>query len=418
MDELEIFGRLALAFGIGLAVGVERGWQTRDAEKGSRALGIRTLSLIGLLGGGFGLLGQMTHDLVLGVGAAGVFILLTTIYLTGLSRNDDRGATTEFAAALTFVLGVVAMRGSMTVAAAAAVLMVATLDLKQPLHSGLKKIEDFELRAAIKLLVVSVVILPVLPNRGFGPGGILNPYVMWWIVVAVSAISFAAYAGIRLFGARAGALGVGALGGLASSTATTVTFARLAAKSPKLTAAAAGGMAVACGVMFVRATVLVGVFYREALATLLPALGVSAGAAFVMGVAFVRRAKAAADGDMALGSPSDIGTGVKFVLALILVALATYYGQEMLGQAGALAAAAAGGLVDIDATTVTMSRLGAAGTVPAREVIAGIFTAIGVNSLAKAIYATVIAGRSFTRFAVLIFGAPVLFGIAIYLVVR
>ncbi len=413
--EIEIFGRLALAFGIGIAIGIERGWRTREAEKGSRALGVRTLALIGLFGGGVGLLGQLTSDIVVAVGLAGIMVFLTAVYFTGLQHSDDRGATTEVAAAFTFVLGIVAVRGDMTVAAAAAVLTVAVLDLKQPLHSWLKQIDAAELRAAIKLLVISVVMLPVLPNRGYGPGAILNPYVMWWIVVAISAISFAAYAAIRMFGARSGALGVGLLGGLASSTATTITFARLIATSPKLTHAAAGGMAVASAVMFARALVLMGIFYADALRLLLVPLVASAIAAFAVGLVLARHdIKTRSDADVALGAPSDIGTGIKFMVAMMVIALATHYGQDLFGQTGALAAAAAGGLVDIDATTVTMSRLGAAGTVPSTEVVAGIFMAVLVNSLAKGTYATVIAGRSFVRFAALIFALPAGLGIALY----
>lgn len=332
MDEIEIFGRLALAFGIGLAVGIERGWRTRDAEKGSRALGVRTLSLLGLLGGIVGLAGRITHDAVLVIGLAGVFAVLITIYVTGFRRSEDRGATTEIAAAVTFVLGIIAVRGDMVVAAAVAVLVVAVLDIKQPLHNWLQKIDGVEMRAAIKLAVISVVILPVLPNRGFGPGAVLNPYVMWWIVVAVSAISFAAYAGIRIFGARVGALGVGVLGGLASSTATTITFARLVKTSPKMTRPAAGGIAVASAVMFTRALILTGIFYTDALRHLMVPLVGSAIVALGLGAFLSWQSGKSADADVELGPPSDIGTGVKFMLALIVIALATYYGQQAMGQ--------------------------------------------------------------------------------------
>src|SRR5688572_18120864 len=120
MEQLEIFGRLALAFGIGLMIGIERGWQTRDMQAGTRALGVRTFSLVGLLGGMLGVTGQMTDDLVTAFGAIGFVGLIAVIYVTGLKHEASRGATTEIAAILTFTLGIVAVRGDMAVAAAAA----------------------------------------------------------------------------------------------------------------------------------------------------------------------------------------------------------------------------------------------------------------------------------------------------------
>lgn len=408
MEQVEIFGRLALAFGIGLMIGVERGWQTRDMQAGTRALGARTFTLIGLLGGVLGVAGQLTGDLVTAFGAIGFVGLIGVIYVTGLRNEAGRGATTEIAAIVTFVLGIVAVRGDMAVAAASAVVVAAILGVKKPLHRWIERIESDELSAAIKLLVISVVILPVLPNRGYGPGEAVNPYVLWWIVVAIAALSFAAYAGIRILGEKAGSAAVGLLGGLVSSTATTIAFARFAKAHPPLARAAAGSIALAGAVMFVRALVLTGILFRSAVEALwLPLVAASLTSIAVAGFLNIGpRQKEKSDGALNLKATADIGTGLKFVAVFVAIALATEYARQYFGGQGAIAASALGGLVDIDATNATMARLGASGAVSVAEVATAVIIAAAVNSVAKGVYAVAIAGRRFIFYAALVFLTP------------
>jgi uncharacterized membrane protein (DUF4010 family) len=407
MEQTEIFGRLALAFGIGLMIGIERGWQTRDMEQGTRALGVRTFSLIGLLGGALGFIGRMTDDTVTALVAAGFIAFIAVIYVTGLKHEAGRGATTEVAAILTFLLGLVAVRGDMAVAAAAAVVIAATLGIKKPLHRWIERIESDELSAAIKLLVISVVILPVLPNQSYGPGEVINPYVLWWIVVVIAAISFAAYAAMRLFGERAGAASIGLLGGLVSSTATTISFARFAKAHPPVARIAAGGIALASAVMFVRALVLTGILFRPALEVLwLPLIAASLTSAAIAGVLSLRSENKRRDGALGLKATADIGTGLKFVAAFVAVVLVTEYARQAFGGQGALVAAGLGGLVDVDATNATMARLGAAGSVSVAEVATAVIIAAAVNSIAKGVYAVAVAGQTFAPLVILVFLPP------------
>lgn len=415
-DQVEIFGRLALAFGIGLMIGIERGWMSRDMQAGTRALGARTFALIGLLGGALALTGQLTHDAVTAVGIAGFVAFVVVIYVTGLS-GSGRGATTEVAAVLTLILGIVAVRGDIAVAAAAAVIVAATLGFKEPVHKWIERIDKDEITAALKLLVISVVILPVLPDQGYGPGEVINPYVMWWIVVVIAAISFAAHVSIRLFGERAGAAGLGVLGGLVSSTATTIAFARFAAAHPPLARTAAASIALASTVMFVRALVLTGILFSDAIALLwLPLVIASLASAAIAGFLSFGSKTKKADGELGVNATADIVTGLKFVAAFIAVALATHYARDAFGPQGALLASALGGLVDVDATNATMARLGASGGASAVEVAAAVILAVAVNSVAKAVYAVVIAGRSFTRLAALVFFPPLAAAAIAYLV--
>ena len=408
MEQTEVFGRVVLAFGIGLLIGIERGWQSRDMRDGTRALGARTFSLIGLLGGALGLVGQLTTDAVPALGTIGFIALITTVYFKGLKNGGDRGATTEVAAVLTFVLGIVAVRGDMAVASASAVIVAAVLGLKKPLHRWIGRLESDELNAAIKLLVISVVVLPVLPNKEYGPGGVINPYILWWIVVVIAALSFASYTAIRLLGERAGVAAVGLLGGLVSSTATTVAFARFAKSHHSLATAATAGISLAGAVMFLRALVLTGILFRPAVDQLwIPLVSASLMSAAIAGaLGLASRQQNTTSAALSLKATADVATGLKFVAAFAVIALATEFARQLLGTSGAIVASALGGLVDVDATNTTMARLGASGAAPVQEVVAAVVVATSINTLAKGGYAIAIAGRPFARLAALAFLPP------------
>ncbi len=418
MNEVELFGRLALAFAIGLMIGIERGWQSRAMETGTRALGVRTFALIGLLGGALGLVGQLTDDLVTALASLGFVAMIVIIYFTGLMKDQGRGATTEVAAILTFVLGIVAMRGEMEVAAASAVIVAATLGVKKPLHEWIKRIDEDEVTSALKLLVISVVVLPLLPNRGYGPGETINPYVLWWIVVVIAAISFAAHTAMRLLGQKAGAASVGLLGGLVSSTATTIAFARFAKTHEPMTRYAAGSIALACAVMFIRALILTGILFNEAVETLWLPMIVASATSLAIAALLSFSDQPKKDGGIELEAAADIGTGLKFVAAFVAVALATHYAQQAFGHHGALIASALGGLVDVDATNATMARLGASGGATVVEVTIAVLLAAAVNSVAKGVYAVAIAGKRFLPLAALVFLPPLATAGAAFLIER
>ena len=202
MDDLDLFKRLGMALAIGLLLGAERGWQMRLAPEGSRIAGIRSFALIGILGGAWALLAQEVGELAMAVAFAAFAALVIAAHLMHLRRfPDEQGITTEIAALLTFCLGALSVRGHQMPAAAVAVVAVTLLSLKETLHHLVERIEAAELKAATKLLLISVVVLPVLPNQGFGPGEILNPYRLWLIVVLIAGISFVGYLAMKLAGA-------------------------------------------------------------------------------------------------------------------------------------------------------------------------------------------------------------------------
>ena len=169
---------------------------------------------------------------------------------------------------MTFALGAASVLGEMAPVAASAVVAAFLLTIKARLHRFVARIDRLELDAVIKLGLISVVVLPLLPDQGYGPGGTFNPYQLWWAVVVVAGLSFLGYLGMRLAGAGLGILMTGFFGGLASSTSTSLVLARLARERPALVPVVAAGIVVAGAITFLRILVLVGVFQPALLAPL------------------------------------------------------------------------------------------------------------------------------------------------------
>src|SRR5690606_7619866 len=198
----------------------------------------------------------------LGVGAwiamfALLELLVITGYLAAVRLNRDDGLTTEFALMVTFLLGSLALAESALLAAACAIVVTLLLSLKARLQQALRQLSTAELSGALKLLFISVVLLPNLPNQGYGPWQVFNPYATWWMVVLIAGIGFAAYVAIRLLGARHGRLVTALLGGMVSSTAMTLTLSRL--DTPQLRPALAAGLLATSALMFPRVLLEVGV---------------------------------------------------------------------------------------------------------------------------------------------------------------
>ena len=222
---LLIFRNLGVALAIGLMVGLERGWQQREADAGQRVAGLRTFAIIGMAGGVTGLLAERMGPLVLGLGLIAIAAMLIAAHVMSSQDRGEYGITSEMAAFTTYGLAALATSGAPAVAAAGAVVTATLLGLKPELHRWLARLDREELLAALKLLMMSVLVLPLLPDRGIGPWDTLNPLRIWQLVVIVAAISFAGHFAVRLLGQARGILTTGVFGGLASSPALTLQFA-------------------------------------------------------------------------------------------------------------------------------------------------------------------------------------------------
>jgi uncharacterized membrane protein (DUF4010 family) len=279
--EQQIFYHLFVALAIGLLVGVERGWEGRDAGEGQRVAGIRTYGLVGLLGGCSALLAAPLGAIATGLIFIGLAGVLTAVYITNLHEEHDAGITSLIAALLVYILGLMAGFGQVAEAGAAAVVATLLLQYKPVLHHWISTLEGSELQAGIKLLLISAVVLPILPHQGYGPWQALNPYEMWWMVVLVAAISFVGYFALKLGGARKGAVFTGLFSGLVSSTALTLHFSRLTRRDPLVAPTMATGILLACGTMFPRMFLVASLINPQLLPLLLVPAGIMATLVYV-----------------------------------------------------------------------------------------------------------------------------------------
>lgn len=392
--EQTIFYQLGVALAIGLLIGVERGWQRRAAQEGQRIAGVRTYGLTGLLGGCSALLAGLVGPFVIGLVFIGMTGVFTAVYIANLRQGEgaDVSITSLVAALLVFIFGALAVSGMEEIAVAFGVVTLLLLEYKPLLHRWVRALEEGELRAGSKLLLISAVVLPLLPDRGFGPWQALNPYEMWWMVVLVAAISFIGYFALKLGGARKGAVLTGLASGLVSSTALTLHFSRLARHEAALASVLATGILLACGTMLPRMLLVASLINREIFhALLLPAV-VMAVLVYVPALYYWLTATfKQPEPRTQLRNPLELKTAIGFGVLLALIMLLGRALQEWLGETGVLLLAAASGVADVDAITLSLARLSQNG-LALHTAAYGIVIAAAVNSLVKAAIASVVGG--------------------------
>ncbi len=288
MEPLEAAGRLAAALAAGLMIGLERGWRERERPDGARVAGLRTFTLIGLLGGVLGLLPGPAWPLAAGLAA--VALLFAVAFRPSASASGSFSITTAVAGLVTLGLGALAAQGQMLAALGTATVVALLLGLKRELHAGIRRLDARELTALLQLAVLTGAVLPLLPDAGYGPYQALNPFRLWLAVIVIAALSLLGHAASHWRGPEQGLLWAGLLGGLASSTAATLALARAARAQPALAVAAAAGSVAACGMMFLRMAAVVSVLQPALALPLGGALAVLGTAAFLLPLALLRPA--------------------------------------------------------------------------------------------------------------------------------
>ena len=226
-----------------------------------------------------------------------------------------------------------------------------------------------------------MVILPYLPNTGLGPYAALNPYQLWWAVILIAGLSLTGHFAMRITGAQRGVLWTGILGGLASSTATTLALARYARAQPSLAGAAAAGTLASCGVMFFRMVVLLGVIQPTLLPTFGSALVVTGVVLLCMALWGWRKLNRTAVGEGAVGAmaPFDLGTALGFGVLLAVMSVLVPAAKQWLDTSGLYVLSAVSGLADVDAILISLARLHGAGGLSTGATV----TALGLATLAN-----------------------------------
>jgi uncharacterized membrane protein (DUF4010 family) len=396
---MELFLNLAVALGIGLLIGLERGWRGRDASEGQRVAGIRTFPLISLSGALAAVLAEAHGAVVLGFVFLGFAALVVGAQLMRSAPQRDYGITSSVASLLTFVLGATAAAGFPAASVAVAAITAMLLGLKHEIHTWLATVEQHELVATLKLVLISFVLLPVLPDQGFGPWQVLNPFRLWLFVVLITGIGFIGYFAMKLAGQRFGAMLTGFIGGLASSTALALSFARLARDQAGTHTVLAAGVVLASTTMFPRILLEVGVVNPSLLLRVLPVVlamaAAAAGAAFWLWRKGDKQDDAGAQ-HIALPNPFELRPALKFAGLLAALMLASRAAVEWFGDRGIYALALLSGAADVDAITLSLAQLASGGLGETTALHGIVFAAIS-NSVAKGVLVGVIGGRAMGR---------------------
>ncbi|WP_297973014.1 MgtC/SapB family protein [uncultured Amaricoccus sp.] len=394
METNEIISRLAVALAIGLLVGLERGWRTRDEREHQRAAGLRTFALSGLLGGVAGLLALEFGGVLLGLLFAGFAATFALFQWLEARLDDNVSATTAVAGMLVFLLGALAVAGELVPAVAAAVAMTLLLALREHLHRWVAMLTWPEIRAVLTLAAMSFLLLPVIPDRTVDPWGTVNPHEIWLLAILIAGISFAGYVAVRAFGERSGIMAMAAAGGLVSSTATTLALAQMEKGQPGSARLLSAGILVSSNVMLVR----VGLVALGLNPALLPRLALPLGAAALVLLAaallLVWRTRRRAGPALTIDNPLAVGTALSLAAVMAAVMLAAELARRWLGDVGVLIVAGVSGVVDVDAVTISMARLSAGGAgLDAATAALAILVAVGVNTASKAVLAGWVGGR-------------------------
>lgn len=349
-----VFVHLAVALGLGLLVGLQRTW-SRHPEAG-----IRTFPLITVLGFVAALLADDFGGWIVGAGLLGVvaFLLAANWGILHTTQTRDFGVTTEMAALVMYGVGALLAVGWLAPALVLGGVVAVLLHAKEPLHDLAERIGDADIQALIRLCIIALVILPVLPDRDFGPFQVLNPFEIWLMVVLIVGISMAGYVAFKLFGTRAGAVTAGLLGGLISSTATTVSYARRSRAEPARSAGAALVIVLASTVVFGRVLAELGVVAPELFGRVAPPLVLMTLVMALVAAVFVLRV-GDVDGHELEDQepPSDLKAAILFGVLYAAVLLGVAFAREYFGPRGLYAVAAISGLTDIDAITLSTAQL-------------------------------------------------------------
>lgn len=380
---------LAWSLGLGLLVGLQR------ERAASPLAGFRTFPLVAALGTVCAWLSQGRGGWVV---AAGLVALAATLVMANVLRaragERDAGITTEVATLLMFGVGAYLPDGNPTVAMVLAASTAVLLHLKPQLHNLAHRLGDHDFRAIMQFVVIALVILPVLPNEPFGPFNALNPHRVWWMVVLITGISLGGYLVHKAAGDRVGVLAGGLLGGLVSSTATSVTHSRHARGQPSLAAAATTVILLASSIVFPRLAVLVwaadpahALQYLPPFATLLALLAAFAAWAW-------RRHQAAPASLPVPSNPTELRSALAFTLLYAGILVGVAYARERHGNQGLLWLAAVSGLTDMDAITLSAAQLSSNGAARPSEALRAILVAAASNLAFKSLLVGLCGGRT------------------------
>lgn len=399
--------RLFVAGLLGGLIGIERERAAHASEERMFA-GVRTFPLFALLGAS---LAVATGEI--GIATIAGFLAVAALALVAYwrtSSSGEVGTTTESAALATYWIGAIAGSGALILAAAIGITIAVLLAAKERLEALTQAMSREELSATLTFAVIAVVILPLLPDRGYGPWNVWNPRGLWQIVVLVCGLSFAAFLAMRVWGSRRGVYLSGIFGGLVSSTAVTVSFATHSRTTPAGSTQLAAGGGLASTVMLLRVAFLAAVAGPSVLTYLGPFLGVTAIGGGIAIALLARRSASAPPLETGLTNPFQLREAIRFAVIYGIVLFAVEASRRYLGTWGIMAASVVAGLVDMDAITLSLASLSGR-VLPPEAAAGGIALATLTNTAAKAVYAAWRGEARYKRGMAAILGASFVAGV-------
>lgn len=404
-----LFQKGAISLLVGALVGIERERSSEDHQK--LFAGIRTFPLIALLGFLSGLLGTAIAPWVLGVFAAGFMAMVIVSYFLE-ARTGFHGATSEVAAIVVFILGVLIHHEFYIVAVATSVVLTLFLSLKAPLQQLVSHVQAEDIYATLKFAIITAIILPILPNTTLGPLDVLNPRQVWYMVVLIAGISFAGYVLVKVFGSKKGLALTGMMGGLVSSTAVTLSFSQKSREAPELGKTFASAIVLACSIMFPRILVEIAVVNRSLLAFIWPFIAILtvSGVGASMLLLFGKKKDSTTDVD--LKNPFELMSAIKFGLIFAVIIFASKAAQIYLGDGGVYLAAGLAGLTDVDAITLSMANLSKT-TLSESTASVAILIAVVMNTIVKGSIAFSLGAAALRRYTLPGFGLVLITGLAL-----
>lgn len=377
MIHTALFYRFGVALAVGFLVGLQREYAYGGPEE-ELSLGVRTLTLVGLLGCTSALIAD---ELFSPWGFVGITIpvgaLLVVAHFVGSWPKESTGLTTEMATLLTLAAGAFAYWNYLELAAAIGVATTLILSLKPEIHAFAQRLTREDVYAILKFAVITVIVLPVLPNQSYGPPplNVLNPYEMWLMVVLISGISFLGYVLIKAVGPRQGIPLTGVLGGIVSSTPVTFTFSQRSREESGLAKPFALAITVASAMTYLRIMVEVAALNAKLLQELWPPLVAASVVGSIYSLYLHLSQRTEEQGEVTFSNPFELGAALKFGLLYGVVLLLSKAAQVYVGDVGVYLSSAISGLPDADAVTLSMAQLSAEGslslTTGARAIVIG-----------------------------------------------
>ena len=399
MDDLSLLPRFLISFGVGLLLGIER------QRRPHASAGMRTFALASVTGTACAMLAQETGSAWLlpsAIVSLALVMIAADLSLPAGEQTRHRDTTTTVALVLCAIYGAMLWHGHTRLTVALALLTAALLYFKTALHEVSEHLSHQDMVSFLQFGAIAFVVLPVLPDRGFGPYGVVNPHSIWLMVVLFTGVGLAGYVALRLAGKRRTPLLFGLLGGLISSTATTLAFARAARKDEQLAGGAKLVILIANLVMLARVAGITAVVAPGALRSILPLLGTALllGLLPLLYLWRTNRADAGSNtgtSDVVVANPLELPAALGFGLIYAGTLIVTAWVNDHVGYTGIYAAAVALGMTDMDAISLSTLQMFSQGQLSMEAASVTLAVAIGANLVFKGVLALVFGGFQLGR---------------------